>query len=72
MEETDKKILSEVIRRFPDMAGVEPSISSLPNANRLFTFKARQSAEDGSSISTIVKITVDKEGNLLKVTTSRG
>ncbi len=72
MNETSEKVCAEVVRRFPEMAGIEPAVSPLPNANQLFTFKVQSAAEDGAPISRIVKVTVDQKGNLLKVTSSRG
>lgn len=72
MDELARKISQEIAHRFPEMAGIEPSISPLPNSNQQLIFKKTMVTEDGSPLSLIVKATIDSQGNLLKVTTSRG
>ena len=71
----DADIIASVRRmvegRFPELADVEPSASSVNEKISVLTFKKEFKTEDGAHISHVVKVTVDRSGNILKVTSSK-
>jgi hypothetical protein len=64
-----ERVREYVARRFPEMAGVKPSVSHSQGKYR-FTFKKSRSVEEGRLVQ-IVRVTSDEDGNVLKVSVSR-
>lgn len=78
---------AEIYRRFPEMDGIEPSLEeravparnmpgeaeSEPAAEKVYvlTFRKEVVAQDGTTLTQVVRATVDGEGNIVKVVASR-
>ena len=72
-----KRVVRE---KFPDMAGVEPTVS-VQRAQRkgaksvgtlyVLTFKKAVRLEDGPSLQRVVRVTMDPSGEIVKITSSR-
>ncbi len=73
---TVNSVCSQIYRRFPDVNGVRPKIQTLPIAGQaastyLLVFKGTATTADGKTLARIVRATVDEQGKILKVTTSK-
>lgn len=64
-------ICSQVYRKFPEVAGAQPSISSRPNDETLLVFKGSVKTENGHSMPRAVRVVANASGKILKMTTSR-
>ena len=58
--------------RFPEMRDIEPTLTELENSRYLLTLKKAFITEDGSRVVQVVRATVDEEGQVLKVSVSKG
>jgi hypothetical protein len=72
-----KRVVRE---KFPEMAGVEPTVSvqraqrkGAKGAGTLYvlTFKTAVPLEDGPSLPRVVRVTMDPSGEIVKITSSR-
>jgi hypothetical protein len=72
---TVNSVCSQIYRRFPEVNGVRPKVQSQasPQAGStyLLIFKGTATTADGKTLPRIVRATVDEQGKILKVTTSR-
>ena len=59
-------------RRYPELAGVEPIVATLDNSARVLTFRKELPTPNGASIRRIVRVTIDAQGNIIKVSEARG
>jgi hypothetical protein len=78
-----KQVVTEVYDRYPEFAGCRPKVRLQTNSqgkpaadppNYLLTFKgsaAARSATGTKSISRYLRVVVDQQGKIIKVTTSR-
>lgn len=71
-------IKQQIYRRFPEVAGEEPSVKAQATAKNpghsptyLITFKGRVSQPSGAVFSRMVRVVANDAGHILKVTTSR-
>ena len=76
-------ISQSVYRKFPEVAGARPSVrpQSLPTGKRLgeahpgphylLTFKSIGSSPEGRLLPRFVRVVVDEEGRIIKISTSR-
>ncbi len=83
MTKLDNRHVSKAARivrqRFPEMAGVEPKVSAKQAHAKskksgplyLLTFQKTIALPDGGRMTRVVRVTVDQEGEVLKVTSSR-
>lgn len=62
----------EVYRRFPELAGVEPSLREREGGLWAVTFRATLPAEGGFPLARIVTATVDAQGSIVKISESKG
>jgi hypothetical protein len=71
----DEKILEEVCQtiynQFPNMVGVKPIERSQPMGAILLIFEANATTEDGHILPISIRVVVDRNGKILKTTTSR-
>ena len=71
----DKKILSsicsQVYSRFPEVKGCQPKIQSHGDTGQVLIFKGQATGADGKSINRVVRVVVDQNGKISKMTTSR-
>lgn len=75
-----KSISTQIYRRFPEMFGVQPKVrlqippqgkstQSIPNY--LFTYSSQAKVQDGKTIKRWVRVVVNEQGKILKITTSK-
>jgi hypothetical protein len=75
------QISQDIYRQFPEMKGVNPKVRTQPGAKKntsdahgssyLLSFETRTSLANGAKISRLVRVTVDTNGKILKISTSR-
>jgi hypothetical protein len=75
-----KAISNQIYRRFPEVSGSRPKITarpdsqakSMPNtATYLLTYRGTAKAPDGKLILRVVRVIVNEQGRILKMTTSK-
>ncbi len=66
-------VSSQIYRRFPEVNGVRPKVQqqSQTGSTYLLIFKGSARTADGKTLPRIVRATVDEQGKILKVSTSR-
>ncbi len=84
---TLKHVSSLVYRQFPEMAGVQPKLrlqkapenvkTARPNGptngpTYLLTYQTKVSLQNGKSMPRYVRVVLNPQGDILKITTSRG
>lgn len=71
----DEKLLSEICRQvyqqFSILQDTIPEIRSQPGDSNLLIFSSSGLSEDGHPIPFIVRVLVNKDGKIIKTTTSR-
>ncbi len=71
----DKKTLTaicnQVYSRFPEVKGCRPRIQSHGETGQILIFKGQATTADGRNIPRVVRVVVDKNGKINKMTTSR-
>jgi len=73
--ETVTRITRQVVRTFPEMDGVTPTVRA-QEAGRgadvfLLTFKGRAALPGGKALSRIVRVVADDAGRIIRISTSR-
>lgn len=73
-----KSISQEIYRRFPEVAGRKPQIrsQSIPHTKStggtyLLTYQSSVKSDDGQAIQRWVRVVVNNQGKILKISTSR-
>lgn len=66
-----EKVNQAVYRQFPYLQGVEPEETAMENGQFLLIFKGCGATADGHSLPITLRVVSDKEGNILKFTSSR-
>jgi hypothetical protein len=69
--ETMKKVCQQIYRRFPDVEGSKPKVRSYDQDLSLLIFSGKGTTADGRSIGRTVRVVVNPDGKIKKVTTSR-
>jgi hypothetical protein len=73
--ETVTRITRQVVRTFPEMEGVTPTVrdqeSGRDPATYLLTFKGKVAIPGGKSMSRIVRVVADDGGRIIRISTSR-
>ncbi len=70
-KKTLSSICSQVYSRFPEVKGCQPKVQSHGETGQILIFKGQSTSADGHSISRVVRVVVDKNGKISKMTTSR-
>lgn len=61
-----------VLQRYPDMAGMRCSGEAAPAAGKyIVTAKRSAATSDGRSIQRIIRVTVDDQGQILRLSASK-
>lgn len=63
-------ICQEIYRQFPEVKGVSPRITERPEGH-LLIFKGSVRTSDGHNLPRTVRAVVDKNGKIIKLTTSK-
>lgn len=71
-----KTVSREVTRKFPEMAGVQPSVKQQKTrsgevAQILLTFKGKAVLPGGKTIKRIVRVVANERGQIQKISTSK-
>jgi hypothetical protein len=66
-----EKVNRKVFRQFPELEGKNPSISSRPDGESLYTYKGSVTLPNGKAMSRVVRVVVSENGRILKLTSSR-
>jgi len=71
----DKKLLTsicnQVYSRFPEIKGSTPHVQPHGDTGQVLIFKGQGTAADGKSILRVVRVVVNADGKIGKITTSR-
>jgi hypothetical protein len=65
------KVCNAVYRQFPELHGVNPSVTSLPAGKYQLIFHGKVKTEDGKTLERTVRVAANDQGKILKMTTSR-
>ncbi len=64
-------ICKQVYQQFPLISGVIPEIRPQPNESQLFIFQSSGKTSDEKTIPINIRVIVDKNGKILKISSSR-
>jgi hypothetical protein len=64
-------ICKQVYQQFPLISGVIPEIRPQPNEAQLFIFHSSGKTSDEKTIPVNIRVTVNKKGEILKISSSR-
>ncbi len=68
------KVTRQVLRTFPEMEGVEPTVRAQPASDLpqfILTYKGKASLPGGKTLTRIVRVVADDRGQVLRISTSR-
>ena len=64
-------VCKQVYRKFPEISGSRPKVQPRPEGNLQLVFSAMAKAADGRLIPRTVRVVINPEGKILRMTTSR-
>jgi hypothetical protein len=64
-------ICKDIYRQFPEVNGKKPKVRSQGSSHTLLIFHGAAETTDGHRIPRTVRVMVDSDGSITKVTTSR-
>ncbi len=64
-------VCKQIYRRFPEVKDSKPRVRAYEGDQSLLIFKGKATAADGSSIPHTIRVVVDQNGKIKKVTSSR-
>ena len=64
-------ICKDIYKQFPEVNGIEPKIRQQGSSHHLLIFHGAAETADGRHIPRTVRVVVDDNGSITKVTTSR-
>jgi hypothetical protein len=71
----DRKIISsicdQVYQKYPEVRGSQPSVQDHGTNQQLLIFKGHATLADGKRIERVVRVVVNTDGHISKMTTSR-
>ena len=66
-----EKACNQVYRQFPELSGTRPSVKKYGRGGKLLIFSGKATTADGRSMTRTVRVVVDENGSIGKMTTSR-
>ena len=66
-----KHVCNQIYSQFPEVKGKKPQVKPYSNSKQLLVFKGKAVAADGKSIPRTIRVVVDENGKIGKITTSR-
>lgn len=66
-----EKVCQQVYRRYPNLKGKSPKVTSQGNERYLLLFTGSGETPDGMTIKQTVRVVTDDTGRILKTSTSR-
>jgi len=70
--ELTEKVNREIYKKFPIMAGINPKIIRQPGDKILLIYKASGELPGGKTLSQVIRVLVDNNGEVCQITSSRG
>ena len=67
-----EKVNREIYKKFPNMAGINPKITQQPGNKILLIYKSSGELPGGKTLSQAIRVVVDSNGEVCKITSSRG
>jgi hypothetical protein len=64
-------ICNQVYSRFPEVKGCQPKIQPHGETGQVLIFKGQAAGADGRAIPRVVRVVVNQDGKISKITTSR-
>lgn len=64
-------VCKQVYRKFPEVAGVQPKVQPRPEGSLQLVFSGTVKAADGHLIPRTVRVVINPDGKILRMTTSR-
>jgi hypothetical protein len=65
------KVCTQVYQRTPEVRNVTPTITEQDDGRSLFVFSGTAFGANGKPIPRIVRVVVDSEGKIIKISSSR-
>ena len=66
-----EKVCDQIYRNFPDFKGIKPKIKAYSDNLHLFIFSGKAETADGKTLPRTIRVVVDENGKIVKITTSR-
>jgi len=66
-----EKMCSQIYRQFPEVKGKKPKVKPYTASKHLLIFSAKANTADGKTITRTIRVIVDDNGTIGKITTSR-
>ncbi len=66
-----RSISSQVYKKFPEVAGSRPQVHD-QGRSKILVYNGSASLPNGKTLRRTVRVTVNEQGEILKMTTSRG
>ncbi len=66
-----KRISKSLAADYPAYQSVAPKVSGQSDGNYLLVYEKKEKTEDGLDLKRIVRVTVDSNGKILKISESR-
>ena len=67
-----RKVTDKVASKYPKMAGKSPKVSQQSEGTYLLVFKSDDALPNGKTMTQILRVVADEDGNVKKMTSSRG
>ncbi len=72
---TVQKISRQVLKTFPEMAGVSPTVRAQSGGRddglQLLTYKGKATLPGGRTLTRIVRVVADERGRIVRISTSK-
>ncbi|HHX09447.1 MAG TPA: hypothetical protein GX730_08490 [Chloroflexi bacterium] len=66
------KVNEKVYKKYIKLSGKQPKISSISPGSYLLQYRYADDLPNGKSISQTIRVVADEEGNISKISSSRG
>jgi len=66
-----ENINKQVIKKYPEVKGIQPTLTPRPGDQVLLVYKASAQTADGRLIDRVVRVVVDDAGKIIKMSTSK-
>ncbi len=66
-----ENIYQKVYQKFPEVAGKKPTRHNQPDGKTLLIFKGESISATGIKIPKVIRVIVDQNGKIIKMSTSR-
>lgn len=67
-----EKVNQVVYGKYPHLSGKKPKVNSQPGENSILIYISDKQLADGNKIKEIIRVTCNSNGDILKISSSRG